>query len=274
MEKPVEPKSLAQEEADFFNQSVPSDAEKAKLTKDSIMALYGSQAVTAAPIAAPGGTNTGAPTSNLSLLTGLGGPATGGFPGQFQNNNNHNNGGIGAGGFPTQQSHQQVPHPMVANNGLNHHFGGLSLGGPVNQQPQFGQQMQSLNGGGGGGGGFNNQQLQFNGNGGLMGQQQHPQGMNFFPAATTGMANNNGFPMMGGGGGGVKGGFTTNSNNLMGQQPPQMMMGSNGGGQFSYGMPGAGPMMPNGVVGNGAQHQQQQKQQTQFGNLNLGNVWQ
>lgn len=269
--------SLAQEEADFFNQSVPSESEKAKLTKDSIMALYGRLPSGAAPVQQQQPTpqaNPNAPTSNVNLLAGLGvgfpGQMTqqinGGFPTQVPNGNNGNgsNGGHPFGGLVNLHQQQQ---------GQGQVFGQQGQG-----QQQFGMQQvpvqmpsQFMNGGGGG--------FYHNGTGGgIMGgvgstvQGQAQQGMNFFPAN------------------GQMGGFNNNQQQMMGGQQPGKGFNGNGvgqqGGQFpQFGGPPGGQMMPqnqslmmgqqgmtlaggvNGSNGGAAM-------QKQFGNLNLGNVWQ
>lgn len=271
-----EPKSLAQEEADFFNQSVPSGAEKGKLAKDRMMALYGSQP---APSIAPPNpvAPTGAPTSNLSLLAGLG--SGGGFPAQFAQSTST---------FPTQ--------PGTGH--LGGHFGGAA---PNHVAPQghfgahFGQmqpQSQYLNGNGGFNQ-FNSNNHHQNGSMGMVaGHQQQPQqqpgGMNFFPAAgglggfqpAKGGFNMGQQPMIGGVGAPSVGGMPPmmGGNNGVGAGGAQMSFmggpGTNGNsGGFMQGgvagqmmMPGAGSMVPQGQATN--------TMQQQFGGLNLGNVWQ
>lgn len=280
--------SLAQEEADFFNQSVPSESEKAKLTKDSIMALYGRLPSGAAPVQQQQPTplvqaNPNAPTSNVNLLAGLGV----GFPGQMTQQIN--------GGFPTQ-----VPNSNGNGSNGSHPFGGLvnlqqgqgqvfgQQQGQQQQQGQFGMQQvpvqmpsQFMNGGGGG--------FYHNGTGGgIMGGvgttaqgqgQQQLQGMNFFPAngQMGGFNNNNQQQMMGGQQLQGKG---FNGNNVIVGQPQQQQQvgqfpqfGGVAGGQVMGVQPQMGQqggVMAGGVNGsNGGAAMQKQ-----FGNLNLGNVWQ
>ncbi len=82
--------TLAKEEQDFFNQA-PNDAEKARMTKDSILALYGT-----------------APTST---------PSIGQFNGAF-----NQFGGLGLGAAPPPTSIPNMQHGFANQFGQNHNF--------------------------------------------------------------------------------------------------------------------------------------------------------
>lgn len=89
--------SLAKEEADFFNQSVPSEAEKAKLTKDSIMALYGAKS--------------SQPMTNASML---GGP----YPQNQFPQQNFGNFGLTVGNHPAHPPQQFNFNPQAHSQGF------------------------------------------------------------------------------------------------------------------------------------------------------------
>ena len=206
------------------------------------MALYASQpAVPAMPAVAP--VTTAAPSSNVNLLAGL-------------------------GVFPGQQHNGSFPAPQTGNaNGLNQ-FAGLNMGlgqnnqkaghFPVSSGPNPQIPTQFMNGGGGG---FYHNGTGFIGVAPTNAQQQ--QGMNFFPGNGMGGFQPVNSMMMGGAGAAaVPGGLMGNGNamfpHVSGMAPAQ---------QPTL-MPGLG-----GAAGsaNGAAAVNMQQQ---FGNLNLGNVWQ
>lgn len=114
--------SLAKQESDFFNQSIPNEKEKAKLTKDSIMALYGNTN------ASPSTTNNGFMQQNQFGAFNMGGLGLGGSapsslhhhqqmvqPTQGGNNffNIDSNNASQFAQFPLQhQPQQQQHHPL------------------------------------------------------------------------------------------------------------------------------------------------------------------
>lgn len=136
--------TLAKEEQDFFNQA-PNDAEKARMTKDSILALYGTAPTSTSSIGQfNGGFNqfgTAAPNTTMPMH---------GFASQFGQNHNFIAASaapmmnMNASGFPppipqqgfasfppqafgTQPFGQPPSQPTNANN-INQQFGNLNLG--------------------------------------------------------------------------------------------------------------------------------------------------
>lgn len=134
---------MAKEEQDFFNQA-PNDTEKARMTKDSILALYGTGPTTTPKF--NGAFNQfGTATPNI--------PMQHGFGAQFGQNHNFLNASgapmMNAGGFPqpipqqgfasfpppqatvafgTQQFGQPASQPASNANNINQQFGNLNLG--------------------------------------------------------------------------------------------------------------------------------------------------
>lgn len=130
----TEPSSLAQQEQDFFNQ-VPSDKDKAKMTKDSILALYGAaptinrmpQQTTTNHFMAPGmPAQLNNDFANLSTQFQQQSP----FPGQLTNNaNNFAQFGM------MQQAQQTMNFPQPINNTM----GNQGIGGFPNLVQQTNQ---------------------------------------------------------------------------------------------------------------------------------------
>lgn len=136
--------SLAQEEQDFFNQ-IPTEKEKAKLTKDSILALYGqappmgqfnhqtannqfvpqmmaTNAMTTVPI---GNVTYGAGIP-MQYQTASGAAQFGNMPTMQQSTVTT---GVNSFGFPaTMQQNPFPPNPANNANNLNQQFGNLNLG--------------------------------------------------------------------------------------------------------------------------------------------------
>lgn len=133
---------MAKEEQDFFNQA-PNDAEKARMTKDSILALYGTAPTSTPSIGQFNGFNqfgTAAPNAM---------PMQHGFGNQFGQNQNFIAASsapmmnMNASGFPPQIQQQGFASfppqatfgtqqfgqpPSQASNNINQQFGNLNLG--------------------------------------------------------------------------------------------------------------------------------------------------
>lgn len=134
--------SLAQEEQDFFNQ-IPTEKEKAKLTKDSILALYGqgppmgqfNQTIQPASNQyVPQMMAANAMNTTVSFGAGVpmqyqsapGAPPFGNMPTMQQSTTTA---GVNAFGFPaTMQQNAFPPNPANNANNLTQPFGNLNLG--------------------------------------------------------------------------------------------------------------------------------------------------
>lgn len=267
--------SLAQEEADFFNQTIPTEAEKAKLTKDSIMALYAKNnpspfiqaAATAA--AAPPQQQSQAVQPPQQLFGGgcsvpLAGPmmqyagmnmgqqmqqpvAAASVPAQFGSMQGFGQppqvGGAFMNGFGQPQPTAGPTFPVMGQSGFGNNNQAL-----LNQTNPMMAMKQGF--------GILPQQQQ------LQQPQQSQQQQVHFPQMMGQMQQFPGMMLMGGGaGGGVGAGAMT-------MPPSSQPTLAQGPGQF--GTPAM--MAPNGqsfAAQNPAGNMQQQ-----FGALNLGNVWQ
>lgn len=125
--------SLAEQEADFFNQVAPTEQEKGKMTRDSILALYGQS--TPVGMAAPPAQQQVHPNA---------GQFGGQFAGMQQQHQQHqqlNNAFAGLGGFGSQMPQQQQQ-PSFAPNMQPNMFAAFGNNGTAAaQQPH--QQFQS-----------------------------------------------------------------------------------------------------------------------------------
>lgn len=143
--------SLAQEEQDFFNQ-IPTEKEKAKLTKDSILALYGQgpamgqfsnhQTTTFVPqMMGANAMNTSVPIGNVQNAFGTGIPmqyqsASGAIPFGTMPTMQQSTGPIqpppstvNSFGFPATMQQNVFPtNPATNPTNINQQFGNLNLG--------------------------------------------------------------------------------------------------------------------------------------------------
>lgn len=127
------PNTLAKEEADFFNQVVPSDKERAKMTKDSILALYGTPSTQSPSIGQFNGFNQ-FPTAQPNFVTPLQMTSFGNVGGQFNVSAVPASTNQLLGHGPNQNYLQQQQHQVI--NGQNN---GATL---FSAQPGFGANFQ------------------------------------------------------------------------------------------------------------------------------------